>query len=316
MAGKTVAVVGAGMMGRGIAACIVAGGPHEVRLCGRSAASLAAAAQQVNQLVSFLVENGVASEVRGTLVTTTSLAEATRGAEFVFESITEDLESKQALFCELEAATGPGVVLCTNTSSLSVAAIAGGCKGDGASRTIAAHFLGPAHLIPLVELCPSEHTADAASADGPVARVQRFLTSLGKRPIVLRREIDGFIAARLQAALYRECMHLQQSGVADCAAIDSAVVNGFGRRLNQIGPFQQADFAGVDLVQRTHANFFPQLGSYQRDLRADELVREGRLGAKALRGHYDWTPERRDEVAGRRDAELLRRLRADAAARL
>jgi len=170
--------------------------------------------------------------------------------------------------------------------------------------------------VPLVELCPAATTADPASADGPVARVQRFLASVGKRPVLLKKEIDGFIAARLQAALYRECLHLYQSGVADCEAIDSAVYNGFGRRLNQIGPFQQADFAGVDLVQRTHANFFPQLGGYQRDVRADELVEQGRLGAKALKGHYDWTPETVKEVTGRRDAELLRRLKADRQARM
>lgn len=316
MAGRTVAVVGAGAMGRGIAACLIAGGPHEVRLCGRTAGSLPAAAEQVHRLVAFLAEKGVASETRGRLATTTSPAEAVRDADIVFESITEDLEAKKALFAELEAVTGPRVILCTNTSSLSVTAIASGCRGDGASRTMAAHFIGPAHLVPLVELCPAEQTAGADAPDGPIARVREFLVSVGKRPVVLKREIEGFIAARLQAALYRECLHLQQSGVADCEAIDRAVSDGFGRRLNQIGPFQQADFAGVDLVQRTHANFFPQLGAYERDVRADQLVQQGRLGAKALKGHYDWTPETLKEVTGRRDAELLRRLKADLAARL
>merc|ERR1712151_807009 len=119
-------------------------------------------------------------------------------------------------------------------------------------------------------------TANALAEDGPIMRMKSFLVSIGKRPIVLKKEIDGFIAARLQAALYRECLHLYASGVADCDAIDGAVYNGFGRRLNQIGPFQQADFAGVDLVQRTHAKFFPQLGPYDRDVRADELIAAGR----------------------------------------
>lgn len=287
-----------------------------MRLCGRAPAGLAAAVEQVHQLVTFLVEHGVAVEARGRLSATTVLADAVRGAEFVFESITEDLEAKRALFGELEALTGPQAVLCTNTSSLSVTEIAGGCRGEGASRTMAAHFIGPAHLVPLVELCPAQQTTGTDAADGPVARVHRFLASAGKRPVVLKREIQGFIAARLQAALYRECLHLHQSGVADCAAIDRAVSDGFGRRLNQIGPFQQADFAGVDLVQRTHASFFPQLGRYERDVRADQLVDEGRLGAKTLRGHYDWTAESLKEVTGRRDAELLRRLKEDVAARL
>jgi len=279
-------------------------------------------AEKAKELMGFLSSNGVAApaEHQGRVVSTTSLEEAVSGATFVFESIAEDLAAKQALFAQLESLADASAVLCTNTSSLSVSAIASGCRGAAAERVVAAHFIGPAHLVPLVELCPSERSAAATAAamaagadasQGPVERVRRFLEGAGKKPVVLKKEIDGFIAARLQAALYRECLHLVESGVADCEAIDGAVFNGFGRRLNQIGPFLQADFAGVDLVQRTHAAFFPQLGDYQRDVRADALVPEGRLGVKALRGHYDWTEAKAKEVAGRRDAELLRRLQVD-----
>mmetsp|Transcript_23677 Transcript_23677/g.68020 ORF Transcript_23677/g.68020 Transcript_23677/m.68020 type:complete len:337 (-) Transcript_23677:102-1112(-) len=320
MAGVKVAVVGPGMMGRGIAACVAAGGPHEVWLCGRRKEAVEDGVKKANELVDFLVSNGVAAPNRGRILGTTSLQEAAGGAAFVFESIAEDLAVKQAIFAQLETLAPATAVLCTNTSSLSVSAISTGCRGAGADRVIAAHFIGPAHLVPLVELCPSERAAaataamDGGAAQGPVAQARRFLESVGKKPVVLRKEIDGFIAARLQAALYRECLHLVQSGVADCEAVDGAVYNGFGRRLNQIGPFLQADFAGVDLVQKTHAIFFPQLGDYQRDLRADALVAEGRNGVKALKGHYEWTEEKVREVAGRRDAELLRRLQADRAA--
>jgi len=304
-----IAVVGPGMMGRGIAAYLMATGPHEVRLYGRRDDALDEATQKVGELVAFLEANGVAAPARGKLIVTTSLAEAVQGAEFVFESIAENLEAKQALFAELEPLTGPESILCTNTSSLSVTAIARGLSSGGAARFCAAHFIGPAHLVPLVELCPAEQTQPGE--DGPVARVRRFLEAAGKKPVVLKREIDGFIAARLQAALYRECLHLKHSGVAESADIDAAVYNGFGRRLNQIGPFQQADFAGVDLVQRTHAALFPQLGSYERDLQADELVPQGRLGVKTLAGHHDWTKEGAEAVAARRDKELLRRLQVD-----
>lgn len=310
--GTVVAVIGPGMMGRGIAACVAAGGPHEVRLLGRRQEAAEEGARKAEALVDFLVENEVAAPERGRIVPTASLEDALAGAEFVFESISEDLEAKQELFRQLVSLAEPSAILCTNTSSLSVSGIAAVCAdGDpAAARIMAAHFIGPAHLVPLVELCPAERTAPT-DTEGPVARVYRFLQSIGKKPVVLKREIDGFIAARLQAALYRECLHLVQSGVADCDAVDSAVYNGFGRRLNQIGPFIQADFAGVDLVQRTHATFFPQLGDYQRDLRADALVEQGRKGIKTLAGHYDWTEETAAEVARRRDAELLRRLKVD-----
>lgn len=304
-----VAVVGSGMMGRGIAACIAAGGPHEVRMFDTQSEALKAGVEKATELLDFLRDNGVAGAKTGVIKGAASLAEAAGDAEFVFEACFEDIKVKQGVFKDLEACTGPETVLCTNTSSLSVTEIAKGCE-QTPQRVIAAHFIGPAHLVPLVELCPAEQTEKGPN-DGPVERVRLFLEGVGKKPVVLKKEIDGFIAARLQAALYRECMHLYKEGVADCAAIDGAVVNGFGRRLNQIGPFQVADFAGVDLVQKTHGTFFPQLGSYTRDHRADELVKEGRFGVKNQMGHYDWTPSAIEEVAQRRDTELLRRLKMD-----
>lgn len=308
-------------MGRGIAACLAAGGPNDVCICGIDAKLVEEATAKAGELVDYMKNNGVAAATCGSIRGTTSLADAVKGAEFVFEAIWEDLEAKRSIFAQLESLVGPSTVLCTNTSSLSVSAIAAGCKGPAAERVVAAHFIGPAHLVPLVEVCPSDRAAAAAAAPGadpskgPVERVRSFLESIGKKPVVMKKEIDGFIAARLQAALYRECLHLVQSGACDCEAIDGAVFNGFGRRLNQIGPFIQADFAGVDLTQRTHAAFFPQLGDYQRDLRADGLVEQGRLGVKTLKGHYDWTEEKVREVSGRRDAELLRRLQVDRAAK-
>jgi len=300
------------MMGRGIAACLAAGGPHEVLLYGYKAGKVEEAVQAAQETMNFLKKHGVAATSCGSIRGTTCLAEAVNGADFVFEAIAEDLEAKQQLFAQMEGLVSPSCVLCTNTSSLSVSAIASACAGPVAKRIVAAHFIGPAHLVPLVELCPSRQSAAASPA--PIERVRRFLEGIGKKPIVLKKEIDGFIAARLQACLYRECLHLVEQGVADCASIDGAVYNGFGRRLNQLGPFIQADFAGVDLTQRTHAAFFPQLGHHQRDARADALVQEGRLGVKSLQGHYTWTAEQVSEMAARRDGELLRRLQVDRSA--
>mmetsp|Transcript_34198 Transcript_34198/g.72819 ORF Transcript_34198/g.72819 Transcript_34198/m.72819 type:complete len:325 (-) Transcript_34198:383-1357(-) len=315
--GLKVAVVGSGMMGKGIAACLAAGGPHEVMLYGRRAEAAQDAKKQADVLLKFMVDNDIAAKSCGNIVPTSSLKEAVTGAAFVFETIAEDVQIKQAMFKELEGLTTSSTVLCTNTSSLSVTEISKGLTDAGATRFVAAHFIGPAHLVPLVEVCPC--TAAAAAAEGkppsetPVGRVSDFLKSCGKKPVILKKEIDGFLAARLQAALYRECLHIVECGVADPEAVDGAVFNGFGRRFTEIGPFIQADFAGVDLTQRTHATFFPQLGAAQRDVRADRLVPEGRLGVKALKGHHDWTAEKVQEVAGRRDAELLRRLKVDRA---
>mmetsp|Transcript_37721 Transcript_37721/g.82581 ORF Transcript_37721/g.82581 Transcript_37721/m.82581 type:complete len:307 (-) Transcript_37721:125-1045(-) len=300
-----VAVVGSGLMGRGIAACICAGGPHTIKMYDSREDAIQTGVDFAMGLVKFLQDANVPPNASvGTISAAASLEDAVKDADFVFEAVFESVEVKQKVFGEVEGLCKPDTILCTNTSSLSVTEIASNLKTP--ERMIAAHFIGPAHLVPLVELCPGN-----ASGPDAVPKVHTFLTSCGKKPIIMKKEIDGFIAARLQAALYRECMHLLQSGVADVDAIDSAVVNGFGRRLNQIGPFTVADCAGVDLVQGTHARFFPQLGAYQRDERADELVASGRLGLKSKAGHYDWTDEKAAEVTGRRDQELLRRLQAD-----
>eukprot|EP01062_Namystynia_karyoxenos_P003410 TRINITY_DN11215_c0_g6_i1.p2 TRINITY_DN11215_c0_g6~~TRINITY_DN11215_c0_g6_i1.p2 ORF type:complete len:338 (+),score=137.50 TRINITY_DN11215_c0_g6_i1:88-1014(+) len=301
-----VAVVGSGMMGRGIAACCASGGPHEVRMFDVSPSAVQQGVPAAQGLQRFLSDNGVAAAQQGTITGAATLAEALRDVDFVFEAILEDVQVKNRFFKEAEQLVPPGCVLCTNTSSLSVTAIADGMAT--AHRFCAAHYIGPAHLVPLVELCPAKQTGPDA-----VPRVKAFLESIGKKPVVLKKEIQGFLAARLQAALYRECMHLYTVGVADPAAIDGAVVDGFGRRLNQIGPFTVVDFAGVDLVQKTHATFFPQLGDYKRDLRCDELMAKGRHGVKNGKGNYNWPADVAKATMARRDAELLRRLKEDRA---
>eukprot|EP00658_Telonema_sp_P-2_P031372 TRINITY_DN23487_c0_g1_i2.p1 TRINITY_DN23487_c0_g1~~TRINITY_DN23487_c0_g1_i2.p1 ORF type:complete len:298 (-),score=69.36 TRINITY_DN23487_c0_g1_i2:157-1050(-) len=291
------------MMGRGIAACCANGG-SDVVMFDNSATQLEGGVQAANGLVKFLRDANVGTGVPGSISSGRTIGEAVTGCQFVFEAIVEDVAHKNKVFKLIEAEAPADCVLCTNTSSLSVTEIATGLRTP--HRFIAAHFIGPAHLVPLVELCPAAQTNSTA-----VPAAFEYLVGIGKKPIILNKEIQGFIAARLQAALYRECMHLVQLGVASPEAVDGAVTNGFGRRLNQIGPFTVGDFAGVDLIQKTHAVFFPQLGEYQRDVRSDQLVLHGRMGVKNGKGNFDWTPEQIKKVSGQRDAELLRRLKQD-----
>ncbi|KAJ9468144.1 hypothetical protein DIPPA_16652, partial [Diplonema papillatum] len=297
-----VAVIGSGMMGRGIAACCCNGG-SEVKMYDTVAEQVTGGVQASQGLVKFLLDNGVGN-ADGSITAAATIKEAVADADFVFEAVIENVAIKQKVFREVEDSAPATAVLCTNTSSLSVTEISKGLKS--AKQFVAAHFIGPAHLVPLVEVCPAEGT-DAAA----VEKVRDYLLSVNKKPVVLHKEIEGFLAARLQAALYREAMHLVQAGVASPEAVDSAVTNGFGRRLNQIGPFTVGDFAGVDLIQKTHATFFPILGDYKRDINSDKLVEAGRLGVKNGKGNYDWTPEQVKAVTERRDNELLRRLKED-----
>eukprot|EP01063_Lacrimia_lanifica_P034516 TRINITY_DN63_c0_g2_i1.p1 TRINITY_DN63_c0_g2~~TRINITY_DN63_c0_g2_i1.p1 ORF type:complete len:302 (+),score=128.16 TRINITY_DN63_c0_g2_i1:57-962(+) len=298
-----VAVIGSGMMGRGIAACCASRG-SDVMLFDTKAEAVTAGVAATAELVAFLKDNGVGCGT-GKIDGAEELEKAVAGVDFVFEAVFEDVGIKNTLFKQIEKVAPRGAILCTNTSSLSPTAIAEGL--ETADRFCAAHFIGPAHLVPLVELCPV-----AATKPESIKKVEEYLLSVGKKPCLMKKEIQGFIAARLQAALYREAMHIVLEGAADAEAVDSAVTNGFGRRLNQIGPFTVADFAGVDLLQKTHGVFFPQLGGYEKDQLTEELVGEGRFGVKSGHGHYKWDGDKAQAVAGRRDRELLRRLKEDA----
>ncbi|KAF4672563.1 hypothetical protein FOL47_000398 [Perkinsus chesapeaki] len=283
-----VAVIGSGMMGRGIAACIAAGGPHHVHMFDTSSDALKAGVDKAIEQREFLRQNHVPpSAVPGEIYAAESLQSAVENADFIFEAVIEDTEVKQNAFHQIEqGCKKEDFVMCTNTSSLSVTEIAS--KLVRPDRLVAAHFIGPAHLVPLVEVCPGEKTADAA-----VEKVAKFLEKCGKKPAVMNKETDGFVCARLQAALYRECLHLAKLGVADPETIDAVVYN------------------GLDLVKGTHARFFPQLGKETHDDRSEALVAEGRLGVKNGKGNYDWSDEDIKRVGGARDAELLRRLKAD-----
>ncbi|CEL99342.1 unnamed protein product [Vitrella brassicaformis CCMP3155] len=309
---RKVAVVGSGLMGSGIAACLAAGGGHEVYLTDTKDDALQKGLQKAKELAAFINDNGIPPAPPsgcGAIHAAPSLAEAVDGASFVFEAVFEDLSIKQGVFRQIERAlvgkeAGEEALLCTNTSSLSITEIAAVLDRPG--RFVAAHFIGPPHLVPLVEVCGGAKTDSSA-----VERVREFLQASGKRPVVLQKEIQGFIAARLQAALTRECTYLLQQGVASAECLDAAVYNGFGRRLNTIGPLQQADFAGVDLLVKTHSVMWPQLGAMTSDKMAEDLANKGRCGVKTGAGYYDWNENTIQEVTSRRDKELLRRLKQD-----
>ena len=217
-----VAVIGSGMMGRGIAACCANGG-SEVRMWDNNVAQIQSGVDAALDLDAFLRNAGVNGPVRGSVRGVTTLKDAVTGCDFVFEAVIEDVGIKNKVFREVEKHAPRGCVMATNTSSLSVTAIAEGLATP--DRFVAAHFIGPAHLVPLVELCPARQSGPDA-----VPKVKRFLESMGKKPVVLEKEIQGFLAARLQAALYREAMHLVKEGVASPEAVDGAVTDGYVQR--------------------------------------------------------------------------------------
>lgn len=175
-----VAVIGSGLMGSGIAACISAGGPHHVHMFDTSSEALKAGVENAINQREFLRENHVPpTAVPGEIYAAESIESAVKNADFVFEAVLEDTGVKQSVFKQIEnACRKEHFVMCTNTSSLSVTEIAS--KLDKPGRLLAAHFIGPAYLVPLVEVCPGRKTDGDA-----VEKVEKFLKSCGKKPAVV-----------------------------------------------------------------------------------------------------------------------------------
>jgi 3-hydroxyacyl-CoA dehydrogenase len=304
---ERVAVVGAGLMGHGIAQLFaVAGIP--VRLADTAADRLPEALRGIAANLDLLVDEGVlaraeAERAIARVEVAPGVEEAVDGAGFVLEAITETLDAKRELFARIERAVGPAVVLATNTSTLPLSRIAEGARVP--ERVLITHFFNPPHLVPLVEVL-----AHPAARPELVGAALALLRRIGSRPVLLRKEVPGLLANRLQAALAREALHLLDEGVADAADLDAAVTEGPGLRWPFLGPLAIADYGGLDVWQKVVENLAPELGrSMAAPAPLSERVRRGELGTKTARGIFSYRREEVPELVRARDRNLVRLVR-------
>jgi 3-hydroxybutyryl-CoA dehydrogenase len=305
MAGiSRVAVIGAGLMGPGIAQVFAQRGFH-VYLVSRSEASLARAKSKLQANLATFVACGLTTSdaMQATIervAFSTDVAEGVADAGFVVETISEDIEAKRRLFANLDRLAPRSAILATNTSGLAIRDIARDISRP--ERTLTAHFWNPPHLLPIVEVVGNEVTPPDI-IDTTVA----LLRQVGKDPIVLRRDVRGFIGNRLQYALLREALSLVQSGVASAEDVDQVVKKSFGRRLSTVGPLETCDLGGLDLAYHISSYLFRELDA---STDAPPVLREhferGELGAKSGRGLHEWPAKSAEETLRRRDEELLR----------
>ena len=274
-----IAVVGAGLMGHGIAQEFAAAG-HPVRLHDADPASLAAADARIRANLRALDRDEAAAD---RVTPTADLAAAVADAEFVVEAVAEDLALKRKLFADIEAAAPADAVLASNTSSIPITDIAAGLTHR--ERVLATHWYNPPFLVPLVEVVGTEWTApDILEA------VLALHRAIGKTVVHVRVDIPGYIGNRLQAALWREAMALVQDGVCDAETVDIVAKASFGRRLAVLGPLENADLIGTDLTLQIHRVILPTLDGTPGPLPVlEELVAGGRLGVKTGAGFRDWT---------------------------
>lgn len=278
----SMACVGAGTMGAGIALAFALGG-SAATMVARRQPTLDAAWRRIEESVTLLTEadrvpDAEREAILGRIAGTTDLDGACLGTDLVVEAVAEDVTAKRMLYRAIEPQLGPSTVLGTCTSSLPLAELASGLSRP--EQFIGYHWFNPPELVGLVEIVPAAQTA-AAVTD----RVEAFSLAIGKQPVRVAADVPGFIANRLQYALIREAYHLVAAGVCTPADVDRVVTSGLGPRWAAIGPFLSVDLAGLDVHRAVAEQLFPRLaaGTAVPAMLA-ALSAEGALGVKSGRG--------------------------------
>jgi len=287
---KNIVVVGAGLMGHGIGQSFAQAG-HRVVFHDISAENLRQATEMIRRNLQELSDLGLISEhevpsIMDRIHTTTAFNETVADADLVIEAVFEDLKAKQSIFRQLSDNCPKRTILASNTSSLMPSTLAS--VTDCPDRVLVAHYFYPPHLLPLVEIVRSEFTSDAT-----VEAVYNLVKTTGKKPVIAQKEAPGFIANRLQVALFREAFHIVEQGIASAQDVDTAVKNSFGRRLAIAGPFETLEIQdGWDVVLQILQYMLHDLNSTtEPSPLLKEKVERCELGAKTGKGFYEWTSE-------------------------
>jgi len=304
---RRLAVIGNGIIGHGVAQVFATGGTP-VTMIGRDRDSLARALGHMRASLADFVAHGLVAPgdvdaIMARVTTSTALDDAA-GADLVIEAVTEDLALKLDIFQRLDAICPPPAVLGSSSGQPASALIA---KVKHPERVVATHFWYPPQLIPLVEVCGGPATAPEV-----VGWTCQAIRTTGKEPVVIDREIAGFIGNRLQFALLREAWALWAAGVASAEAIDAVVRNSFGRRIAVTGPIESADVGGLYTMYHFGKSLIPDLDTSSEPPKAiADLVAAGANGLGNGRGVYDWSKRDGSALVAARMDELFRWLKHD-----
>lgn len=300
---KQVGVIGAGMMGHGIAQIFALNG-YSVTLMDLKEDLLSKAVDGIRSNLTLMSERGIVNreDVDPALLrikTTLNMAEAAKGVQFVVEAVSENLALKQTVFKELDTLCPPETILATNTSVISISEIAAESKQR--ERIVGTHFWNPPYLIPLVEVVKGQDTSEKT-----MDRTFTLLHVVGKHPVRVNKDVPGFVGNRLQHALWREAISIVEHGIADPATVDECIKFGFGLRLPVLGPFENADMVGTDLILAIHDYILRHLeDSPEPSPLLREKVEQGDLGFKTGRGFQDWSSEEAEKSRKRLQEYLL-----------
>ena len=287
MSGKArIAVIGAGLMGHGIAQVFALGG-HEVTITDSFVANLDTVKARIS---ANLADLGDDPDAVNRVTPNADMAATVRDADYVVEAVLEDLPLKQTLFAEIETHARPDAILASNTSVIPITRIMEGLKHR--ERALGTHWWNPPYLVPLVEVIGTQWTSPQV-----VDTTMALHKAIGKTPVHVKKDVAGFVGNRLQHALWREAVALVEHGICDAETVDTVIKAAFGRRLAVLGPLENADLVGTDLTLAIHKTVLPEIESRPGPSPyLEKLVADGRLGFKSGEGFRKWTPEQQKEL--------------------
>ncbi|OKB67414.1 3-hydroxybutyryl-CoA dehydrogenase [Serratia marcescens] len=295
------AVLGAGLMGVGIATHFIRHG-HEVLLYDPDPQRRVEAPAVASGILAELsdvgqFDNGERDAALARLRVTGDLNDVAR-ARLLIEAIPERLELKHALYEQLEGLIADDAVIASNTSGLPPDELA--ARMTHPQRLLIAHFWHPPHLIPLVEIVPGR-----ATDPRHLAAVQALLGEMDLEAVLLERAAPGFVGNRLQFAVLREALHIVHSGIASAEVVDQVMRASLGRRYAMVGPLEAADMTGLPTVADIARHLFPELATGDEMMAlVEQRLQRGDTGQRSGQGFYLWDEARRERIQRRRAHQL------------
>jgi 3-hydroxybutyryl-CoA dehydrogenase len=308
---QTVAVIGSGIMGHGIAQSFIMSG-YTVMLHDLNDSILETAEAHIkNSLELFRQADLIAAQdiekAMKRLTLTADLKMAAQPANFIVEAISEDLSLKQDIFCQIENLCDRNTIIASNTSSLRLTDI--GVRVKNKKRLVITHWFNPPQLVPTVEVVRGEETSDEV-----LDITYDLLAKIKKVPVKINKELPGFLVNRIQIALAREVLDLYEKGVASAADIDKAIKGSIGFRLASIGPLITMDLGGLNIWLKVFENLLPDIQSSTAPPGVlQSLVKEGHDGIKSGKGFFDYCRDfskgELEDTIKTRDQDFLHRLK-------
>lgn len=299
---KNVTIIGLGLMGCGIAQCFA--GCEDLKIKGYdNYTTEPEVMKRIKANLDIFIDKNImnedhAKDILSRIEVVDSMEDAVKDADLIVECIIENMELKQNLFKALEPLCKPDTIFATNTSVMSITEIFS--KIENKSRAVGTHFWNPPYLIPLVEVVKADETSEAT-----VEATMEILKKANKHPIKVNKDVPGFVANRLQHAMWREAISIVENGIADAATVDEAIKYGPGLRLPILAPMENADMVGLDLTIAIHSYILKYLeDSHEPSPLLKEKVEKGDLGFKSGKGFQTWTAEEA-EASRKRLSEYL-----------